>query len=98
MNRFLGRRTGRKVAFVGLLSAVVSGLAGTAAAHEEYVVGDEQSVEAGEFLAEALTDPSVIGPLLAGALAFAGFAVPFVVAAVLTVAGALVVWTLVDEP
>jgi uncharacterized membrane protein YphA (DoxX/SURF4 family) len=69
MNRFLGRRTGRKVAFVGLLSAVVSGLAGTAAAHEEYVVGDEQSVEAGEFLAEALTDPSVIGPLLAGALA-----------------------------
>nr|WP_241175316.1 DoxX family protein [Natronolimnobius sp. AArcel1] len=39
-----------------------------ASAHEEYVVDDEQDVGLEEFLAEGLTDPFVVGPLLAGGL------------------------------
>ncbi|WP_245977566.1 DoxX family protein [Halopiger aswanensis] len=44
-------------------------MAGTASAHEEYVVDDEHAVGVGEFLTESLTDPFVVGPLLGGALA-----------------------------
>ncbi|ADD04001.1 DoxX domain protein [Natrialba magadii ATCC 43099] len=40
-------------------------------AHEEYVVDDEEDVALGEFFSEALSDPHVIGPLVAGALAVA---------------------------
>ncbi|WP_320443127.1 DoxX family protein [Halosolutus halophilus] len=41
---------------------------GTVSAHEEYVVDDERNVGAAEFLADALTDPLVVGPLLVGAV------------------------------
>ncbi|WP_243637832.1 DoxX family membrane protein [Natrarchaeobius oligotrophus] len=37
-------------------------------AHEEYVVEDERDVGLREFLLEALADPFVVGPLVAGAL------------------------------
>ncbi len=39
---------------------------GTVSAHEEYVVDDEREVDAAEFLADALTDPLVVGPLILG--------------------------------
>ncbi|WP_226007176.1 DoxX family protein [Natrinema salinisoli] len=48
---------------IALLVAVESALA-----HEEYVVDGERDVAVGEFLAESLTDPFVVGPLLAGAV------------------------------
>lgn len=41
---------------------------GTVSAHEEYVVDEEYDVGAAEFLTDALTDPFVVGPLLAGAV------------------------------
>nr|WP_049912370.1 DoxX family protein [Natrialba hulunbeirensis] len=40
-------------------------------AHEEYVVDDEEDVALGEFFSEALSDPFVVGPLVAGALVVA---------------------------
>ncbi|WP_222918658.1 DoxX family protein [Natrinema sp. SYSU A 869] len=58
-----------------LIGTVVLGLAfllrtvGTARAHEEYVVDEERDVTVGEFFAESLTDPFVVGPLLAGGVA-----------------------------
>ncbi|WP_243645207.1 DoxX family protein [Natrarchaeobius chitinivorans] len=39
---------------------------GTATGHEEYVVDETRDVEVGEFLAQALSDPFVVGPLLGG--------------------------------
>ncbi|TYL36285.1 DoxX family protein [Natronococcus pandeyae] len=42
---------------------------GSVTAHEEYVVDDEYDVSVSEFLADALTDPLVVGPLFAGGLA-----------------------------
>ncbi|WP_245724166.1 DoxX family protein [Natronorubrum texcoconense] len=42
---------------------------GTVAAHEEYVVDEERDVDVATFFDDALTDPFVVGPLLAGALA-----------------------------
>lgn len=51
--------------FLALLVLAV----GSALAHEEYVVDDEQDAGAVEFLTDALSDPFVVGPLAAGALA-----------------------------
>ncbi|GAB7020051.1 DoxX family protein [Halostagnicola bangensis] len=45
---------------------------GSVSAHEEYVVDGEQDVPVDEFLADALTDPMVVGPLLAGGLVVFG--------------------------
>ena len=61
----------RRVAAIALAVAVptVIGAVGRTRAHEEYVVDEEREVAAAEFLREALTDPLVVGPLLAGALA-----------------------------
>ena len=42
--------------------------AGSASAHEEYVVDQEQDVTVAEFLGDALSDPFVVGPLVAGAI------------------------------
>ncbi|MCU4971628.1 DoxX family protein [Halobacteria archaeon AArc-m2/3/4] len=41
---------------------------GSVMAHEEYVVDDEHDVGAAEFLTDAVVDPFVVGPLLAGAI------------------------------
>ncbi|WP_049902002.1 DoxX family protein [Natrinema sp. J7-1] len=62
------RRLGGAV--VALLAAS-SAVLGTARAHEEYVVDEERDVVVGEFLAESLRDPFVVGPLLVGAFAVA---------------------------
>ncbi|MFP8952451.1 DoxX family protein [Natrialbaceae archaeon A-arb3/5] len=48
--------------------AVLASAVGTASAHEEYVVDEERDVALGDFLAEALTDPFVVGPLIGGAV------------------------------
>jgi uncharacterized membrane protein YphA (DoxX/SURF4 family) len=53
----------------GLLAVLALFGVGTASAHEEYVADEEYDVPVSEFLAEALTDPFVVGPLLAGGLA-----------------------------
>ncbi|WP_243641380.1 DoxX family protein [Natrarchaeobius halalkaliphilus] len=45
----------------------VTALTASAKAHEEYVVDDERDVTATEFLADALVDPAVVGPLIVGA-------------------------------
>ena len=71
------RRAGIPAALVGTWIVAGLALSGTAAAHEEYVVDDEQSVAAGEFLAEALADPAVVGPLLAGGVAVLAAAVAY---------------------
>ncbi|WP_226479458.1 DoxX family protein [Natrinema amylolyticum] len=62
-------RDRRLVGAVVLGLAVLLGTVGTARAHEEYVVDEERDVAVGEFLAESLTDPLVVGPLLAGGIA-----------------------------
>lgn len=43
-----------------------------ASAHEEYVVDEDRDVGVVEFLVDSLTDPFVVGPLLAGGLAVLG--------------------------
>lgn len=62
-------QTPRPASRCGIVIAVLAGAVGRAGAHEEYVVEDEHDVGVGEFLAEAATDPAVVVPLLAGALA-----------------------------
>jgi uncharacterized membrane protein YphA (DoxX/SURF4 family) len=60
---------------VGLVAVVASTLVtalasvGTASAHEEYVADEEYDVPIEEFLTDAMTDPFVVGPLVAGGLA-----------------------------
>ena len=63
---------GRLVGSALLLAVASVGAIGTARAHEEYVVDEERGVGAGEFLRESLTEPLVVVPLLAGALAVLG--------------------------
>ena len=57
----------RTVAVSTFLAALVLATANVSA-HEEYVVDEERDVSLGEFYADVLTDPFVVGPLLAGAL------------------------------
>lgn len=57
------------VATVGSLLALGALGTGPASAHEEYVADEEYDVSVAEFLTDALTDPFVVGPLLAGGLA-----------------------------
>ncbi|QRV14430.1 DoxX family protein [Haloterrigena salifodinae] len=60
--------TGRVVGQAALVAALLVNALETARAHEEYVVDEERKVTVAEFLRESLTDPLVVGPLLAGAL------------------------------
>lgn len=64
-----GRTLSRAGRCALLAVSLASAAAGTASAHEEYVVDDEHAVDLVEFLTEGLTDPLVVGPLLGGALA-----------------------------
>ncbi|MDG5819293.1 DoxX family protein [Natronococcus sp. A-GB7] len=57
------------VATVGSLLALAALATGSARAHEEYVADEEYDVPVAEFLTDALTDPFVVGPLVAGGLA-----------------------------
>ncbi|WP_394354373.1 DoxX family protein [Haloterrigena gelatinilytica] len=56
------------VSRAALVAALLVSVSETARAHEEYVVDEEREVAVAEFLRESLTDPLVVGPLLAGAL------------------------------
>lgn len=49
--------------------AVTVSAVGAASAHEEYVVDREQEVTPAAFLSESLSEPSIVGPLIAGAIA-----------------------------
>ncbi|ELZ17769.1 DoxX family protein [Haloterrigena salina JCM 13891] len=60
--------TGRVVGQAALVAAPLVSASETARAHEEYVVDEKREVAVAEFLRESLTDPLVVGPLLAGAL------------------------------
>lgn len=51
-----------------LVAGFLAGTTGTALAHEEYVVDGERRAPVDEFLADALTDPYVVGPLAGGGL------------------------------
>ncbi|WP_394740426.1 DoxX family protein [Natronococcus roseus] len=68
-----GYRRSRPVAApaatIGSLLALVALATGSARAHEEYVADEEYDVPVAEFLTDALTDPLVVGPLVAGGLA-----------------------------
>jgi len=86
------------VALRGLLGITLAGVIAPAYALAADAADEHRAGEQMGLITTSFSVGFAFGPLLAGALAFAGFAVPFVVAAVLTVAGALVVWTLVDEP
>jgi len=86
------------VALRGVLGVALAGVIAPSYALAADVVDDHRS---GEQLAVVTTAFSVgfaFGPLLAGGVAFLGFAVPFVVAAALTVVGGVAVWLLVAEP
>jgi DHA1 family multidrug resistance protein-like MFS transporter len=86
------------VALRGVLGVALAGVIAPSYALAADVVDDHRS---GEQLAVVTTAFSVgfaFGPLLAGGVAFLGFAVPFVVAAALTVVGGLAVWVLVTDP
>ncbi len=62
---------------VGILGILLLLAAKPVSAHEEYVVGEYDPVSAGEFLAEALTDPFIVGPLLIGGLAVGALAAAY---------------------
>lgn len=66
---FTSRRlSGLGAALLASLALLVS-VTGSASAHEEYVVDQEQDVSVAEFLGESLSDPLIVGPLVAGAIA-----------------------------
>lgn len=56
-------------ASVGTVLVALTTAVGVAGAHEEYVVDEERDVGFAEFYATALSDPLVVGPLVAGAVA-----------------------------
>jgi MFS family permease len=86
------------VALRALLGVALAGVIAPAYALAADVADDHRAGEQMGLITTSFSIGNAFGPLLAGALAFAGFAVPFVVAAVLTVVGSGVVWALVDEP
>ncbi len=62
------------------------------------VVDERRSGEQMAVISTAFSVGLVVGPILAGAVAFLGFAIPFLVSGVLTLLGGILVWLLVDEP
>ncbi|MCL9812962.1 DoxX family protein [Natranaeroarchaeum aerophilus] len=68
MISFASRRLWVLLASIVASLALWLSLAGSANAHEEYVVDQEQDVTVVEFLGDALSDPFVVGPLVAGAI------------------------------
>lgn len=61
------------------------------------VVDERHSAQQMGVVSAAFSVGLAVGPILAGAVAFLGFAVPFLVAAALTVIGAFGAWLAVDE-
>jgi DHA1 family multidrug resistance protein-like MFS transporter len=86
------------VALRGVLGVALAGVIAPTYALAADVVDDHRSGEQMAVVTTAFSVGFAFGPLLAGGVAFLGFAVPFVLAAVLTVVGAVAVWLLVDDP
>ncbi|WP_255167482.1 DoxX family protein [Natrononativus amylolyticus] len=75
---FRGVSVRRRLSLTLLTTAALFVVAvGAASAHEEYVVDEEYDVGVAEFVGEALSDPAVVGPLLAGGLAVLAGAVGY---------------------
>jgi MFS family permease len=86
------------VALRALLGVALAGVIAPAYALAADVADEHRAGEQMGLVTTSFSVGNAFGPLLAGALAFLGFAVPFLVAGVLTVVGTVVVWALVDEP
>jgi len=82
----------------GVLGVALAGVIAPAYALAADVVDDHRSGEQMAVVTTAFSVGFAVGPLLAGGVAFLGFAVPFVLAAVLTVLGGATVWATVEEP
>lgn len=81
----------------GIMGVALAGVVAPAYALAADVVDEHRSGEQMGVVTTAFSVGFAFGPILAGALAFKGFAVPFLVAAALTVIGAVLVWLMVDE-
>lgn len=82
----------------GLQGIALAGVIAPAFALAADIVDERHAAQQMGVVSASFSVGFVVGPILAGALAFLGFAVPFVVAGVLTVVGAIGVWLMVDEP
>ncbi|MEF8853439.1 MAG: MFS transporter [Haloarculaceae archaeon] len=86
------------VALRGVLGIALAGVIAPTYALAADVVDEHRSGEQMAVVTTAFSVGFAFGPLLAGAVAFLGFAVPFVLAAVLTIAGGVAVWLMVEDP
>ena len=82
----------------GVLGVALAGVIAPAYALAADVVDEYRSGEQMGLVTTAFSVGFAFGPLLAGGVAFLGFAVPFLLAAALTVCGGVTVWLLVEEP
>ena len=82
----------------GLLGVALAGVIAPAYAVAADVADDALSGRQMAVLMTAFSVGFAFGPVVSGAVAFKGFAVPFVLAGVLTVVGTVGAWWLVDEP
>ncbi|MFT4890888.1 MAG: DHA1 family multidrug resistance protein-like MFS transporter [Halobacteriales archaeon] len=81
-----------------LLGVALAGVIAPAYAVAADVADDALSGQQMAVLMTAFSVGFAFGPIVAGAVAFKGFAVPFVLAGVLTVVGTVGAWWFVDEP
>ena len=82
----------------GLLGVALAGVIAPAYAVAADVTDDALSGRQMAVLMTAFSVGFAFGPVVSGAVAFKGFAVPFVLAGALTVVGTVGAWWLVDEP
>jgi MFS family permease len=82
----------------GVLGVALAGVIAPAYALAADVVDEYRSGEQMGLVTTAFSVGFAFGPLLAGGVAFVGFAVPFLLAAALTVCGGVAVWLMVEEP
>ncbi len=82
----------------GLQGIALAGVIAPAFALAADIVDEQQAGQQMGVVSASFSVGLVVGPLLAGGLAFLGFAVPFVVAGILTLFGAVGVWLSVEDP
>jgi len=82
----------------GVLGVALAGVIAPAYALAADIVDEHRSGEQMGLVTTAFSVGFAFGPLLAGGVAFLGFAVPFLLAAALTVCGGVAVWIMVEEP
>ncbi|MDY6818080.1 MAG: MFS transporter [Halobacteriales archaeon] len=82
----------------GLLGVSLAGVIAPAYALAADVVDEHRSGEQMGVVTTAFSVGFAFGPILSGLVAFMGFAVPFLLAAAMTVVGAVIVWMMVDDP